>query len=66
MMYTVRKITNKIEEYPEAKEDSERFPEIVERLDDEFDLAVMDENGEWCWAKEFFAMVEVREFYVSK
>jgi len=64
MEYKVIKISNNTDEYPECKEDTERYPHLVKHVEDEMDIFVTDENGEFWPADEFFNMVEVTSFSV--
>jgi hypothetical protein len=62
MKYRVVKITNNIGGYPECKSDTEEFPEIIECVEDEMDNFIVDENGKFWQADEFFNMIEIKEF----
>lgn len=65
MKYKVLKITNNIEAYPEAKEDTLQYPNLINKVEDEFDLFIMNENGECYQADEFFNMIPIKEFEAS-
>jgi len=63
----VVKITNNIDSYPEAVEDTAAFPHLVDRVEDEYDLFIVDEEtGEWWVADEFFQSEEVRYFRIEE
>lgn len=62
MIYRVLKITNNVSGYPECKKDTEEFPYLVQKVEDEMDLFIVDENGTDYPANEFFYMVSVEEF----
>ncbi len=62
MKYRVLEITNNPDGYPEAAKDSQEFPHMVKRVNDEFDLFIVDESGQWWPADEFFDMVDLAEF----
>ena len=65
--YRVLSITNNIEEYPEAKEDTLEFPDLVADVEDEMDMFVLDlENDEIFKADEFFYQVDVKSFTVDE
>ena len=65
--YRVLRITNNIEEYPDAKSNSHEFPHIVPHVEDEFDLFILDLKTRNFWkASEFFHMVDVEQFEVTE
>ena len=61
--YRVVKISNNIEDYPECKEDTEKYPHLINRVMDEMDFFIVDEDsGEWFPSNEFFYMVKLTTF----
>jgi len=62
MKYRVLRITNNMEEYPRCEKDTTEFPELVRYVEDEMDMFVMDENGAFCNADEFFMTHNILEF----
>lgn len=62
MEYRVVKITNNIEAYPDCKQDTEEFPNIVFHVEDEMDLFIVDSDGKFWPSDEFFSMVEIKKF----
>lgn len=66
MEYRVVNISNNIDEYPECKKDTEQFPHLVKHVGDEMDTFIVDENGKFWPAGEFFSMVTVINFKVQK
>lgn len=62
MRYRCVKITDNLPDYPECKKDTEEFPHLVDRVSDEMDLFIVDENGEDYPADEFFSIVEIDKF----
>jgi hypothetical protein len=62
LKYRVVKITNNIEGYPECQLDTEEFPDMVKYVKDEMDLFIVDEEGKFWSASEFFFMETIGEF----
>ena len=58
MKYRVVKITNNLDEYPSCEKDTMEFPELIDHVDDELDWFIVDENGNYWEAGDFFFMVE--------
>ena len=65
MKYRVLKITNNVEKYPECKEDTKEFPDLVNYVKDEMELIIMNERDDWVFADEFFFTHTVKEFNVE-
>lgn len=63
MKYKVLKITNNLKEYPECKDDTEMYPELVSDVSDEMDNFIIDESGRVYPAEEFFDMVGIKKFF---
>ena len=55
-------ITTDVEEYPEYAADTEEFPHLLDRVEDDFVTLVLDSEGNDCPASEFFNMVDVKKF----
>lgn len=66
MKYRLLRITNDINACPLAKEDTEEFPYIVKYVDDEEEFFVMDEDGNFWEARDFFYMTDIKEFIKLK
>ena len=64
MKYKVLRISNNLEEYPEAKVDTETHPELIPHVLDEEYFFIMDEDGNFWEASEFFFMTNFKEFEV--
>ena len=62
MRYRVLRISTNLEEYPLAKEDTEEFPYLTKYVEDEEEFFVMDEDGSFWEANEFFYMTDIKEF----
>ncbi len=63
--YRVLKISKNLEEYPECKEDTEKFPQLVDMLSDEMDIFIFNiETTRIFPARDFFYMVDMNSFYV--
>ena len=62
MHYRVVKITKNPAGYPEAVKDTEEFPELVARVEDETEIFIVDETGEAHIASEFFYEVAISGF----
>lgn len=61
--YKVVKIANNLKDYPDCKEDTNAYPELVKHVQDEMDLFIVDEDsGEWFPSNEFFYMVKLTTF----
>lgn len=61
MEYLVVTVTNNLEEYPEYKEDTEKFPELIEEIEDEIETFILCENRVYK-AEEFFYQVDIKSF----
>lgn len=64
--YRVVQITNNVADYPECADDTEEFPHMVKYVGDEMDIFVVDEEGKFWPASEFFYMKEIKEFKVEE
>ena len=62
MEYRVVKITNNIKDYPECAEDTEMFSHLVKHIEDEMDIFIVAENGDFWQADEFFHMTSIVQF----
>ena len=59
-------VTNNPEEYPQHREDSEEFPHLVDRVEDEIELFIVDdEDGGYWEARDFFNCTNVTHFIVD-
>ena len=57
--FKILKISNNLDDYPEAIQDTDKYPHLIKWLDDEFGLFVANlSNGDFFPAAEFFYMVE--------
>lgn len=65
--FRVVTITNNLEEYPQYRDDTEEFPEMVFYVvEDEVDTFVVDtRNGDFWPAREFFNMVTISYFIID-
>ena len=64
IQFRVVVITNNLEEYPEYRENTEEFPEMVPYVEDEVRVFVSG-GGDFWPANEFFDMVSVTRFTVD-
>ena len=62
MKYRVVKISNSVEEYPDCVADTKEFPHLIKHIEDEMQLFVIAENGDFWDAEEFFNMNSITEF----
>lgn len=75
MKYKILRITNDTEYHPEAREDTERYPELVLRMETEnqeeenkfrdIELFVISEKGDVFLAEEFFKVSGIDSFEVN-
>ncbi len=66
MKYKVIKITNDLSEYPEYREDTERYPCLIEQIEDEVELFVISETGDTYIAQDFFREECIKEFKTNE
>lgn len=62
MEYRVVKISSNLNEYPECKQDTEEFPGLIKYIEDEMDIFIVSENGDFFSSDEFFNMVSISKF----
>jgi len=61
--FRVLQITNKIDEYPDCKEDTLEFPDLVEEVEDEMEIFILCvETDEFWKSREFFSQVTMKTF----
>ena len=67
MRYRVVRVTNNPLAYPEYEEASEAFPYLVDEIEDENAVFVVNEDGVFWHANEFFSQMGkyVTEFYTK-
>jgi hypothetical protein len=58
-------VTNNLEEYPWNREDTEEFPYLVDYVEDEIGLFVVDEDGGFWEASEFFHCTNITHFIID-
>ncbi len=59
-------ITNNLEKYPQFREDTEEFLDLVVYIEDEIEVLVIDTRDGGSWpANEFFDITNVRHFIVD-
>ncbi|MCK5316865.1 MAG: hypothetical protein KAJ55_03070 [Anaerolineales bacterium] len=62
MKYRVVKISNNIEEYPDCAADTKEFPYLIKHVEDEMDIFIIAENGDFWEAECFFHSTSITEF----
>jgi len=65
MLYTFRvlTITNNLDEYHQYEKDTNEFPDLVRRVEDEIETFVYcNETEDWWEAGEFLLMVDMKTF----
>lgn len=60
--FKVVKISNNLEEYPECKKDTDDHPNLIEHVNDEMDIFIIDNDGGWCRADDFFYNENIKAF----
>lgn len=65
MHYRVIRVTNNVDDYPEYKKQSLKFPGLVQRIVDEIETYIVSDSGEIYTADEFFHSVNVRGFVIT-
>lgn len=66
IVFRVVKITNNLDKYPQCREDNEEFPNLVPRVEDEFEIFVVDPRDGGFWmAKEFFECTSTTHFIID-
>ncbi len=64
--FRVVTVTNNLEEYPQYRDDTEEFPEIVSYVEDEANTFIVDtRDGDFWPAREFFDMVTISHFFID-
>jgi len=58
MKYRLVKITNNLAEFPQCEKDTLEFPDLVHEVEDEEEWFIVDEDGDYWSAEDFFFMVE--------
>lgn len=66
MKYRVIKISSYLDGYPECVKDTIEFPNMIKYLEDEYGMFVIDENGDFCDAIDFFNTHDISEFIVNE
>jgi len=51
--------------YPQHREDSEEFPHLVDHVEDEIEHFIVDEDGGWWEARDFFYCTNITHFIVD-
>ncbi len=66
IQFRVVTITNNVDRYPQYREDTEEFPDLVVFVEDEFESLVVDpRDGNFWKVNEFFDCVDIRHFIVD-
>jgi len=65
MEYRVVTVTNDVSEYPQYTDDSLEFPDLVDHIEDELETFVISSDGDYCNARDFFNMTDVKKFTVA-
>ena len=64
--FRVVTVTNDLEAYPQYREDTDEFPYLADRLvEDEIETFVVDEDGGYWEAKDFFSGTNITYFIVD-
>lgn len=62
MRYRVVTVTNNLADYPQDEADTKEFPKLVEQVEDEEETFIVDEEGNFWLASEFFYQNILIEF----
>ncbi|KPK54172.1 MAG: hypothetical protein AMS22_06325 [Thiotrichales bacterium SG8_50] len=63
MKYRVVKITNNVDRYPECADDTAKYPDLVQHVEDEMELFIISaDTGRFWPAGDFFYMTDVDFF----
>lgn len=62
MKYKLVRITNNLTDYPSCKADTKAYPHLIKEVDDEMDLFVVAEDGNWYPAAEFIYLSGIECF----
>lgn len=58
-------VTTDVDQYPQYREDTEEFPNLVVFVEDDFETFIVDEDGGYWEAKDFFDCVNITHFIVE-
>lgn len=63
--FRIVNVTTDLDEYPQYREDTEEFAHLIVYVEDDFETFIVDEDGGFWEAKDFFYCTNITHFIVD-